>query len=89
MALGATSARVVREFVMQASRRTALGLLIGLGAATALARYLESMLFGVGATDPWSLVTAAVLLASVMIAAAFFPAWRAAAVNPIEVLRTE
>ena len=89
MSLGATPERMVREFVMQASRRTALGLLIGIGAATTLGRYLESMLFGVGPTDPWSVVTASVSLASVMIAAAFFPAWRAAAVNPIEVLRTE
>jgi ABC-type antimicrobial peptide transport system permease subunit len=69
MALGATPARVEGEFVMQASWRTAIGLLIGLGAATALARYLESMLFGVGARDPWS--------------------FAAAAVNPVEVLRTD
>jgi putative ABC transport system permease protein len=89
LSLGATPGRVVREFVMQASRRTAIGLLIGLGTATALARYLDSMLFGVGARDPWSVAAAAALLTSVMLAAAFFPAWRAAAVNPVEVLRAE
>jgi len=89
MSLGATPARVVGEFVMQASRRTAIGLLIGLGAAAGFARYLESMLFGVGARDPWSFAAAAFLLTSVVLAAAFFPAWRAAGVNPVEVLRTE
>lgn len=89
MSLGATPARVVSEFVTQASGRTAIGLLIGLGAAASLVRYLESMLFGVSTEDPWSFVVAASLLATVATAAAFLPAWRAAAVNPVEVLRAE
>lgn len=89
MSLGATPGRVVSEFVMQASGRTALGLLIGLGTAAGLVRYLESMLFGVSATDPWSFAAAASLLAIVATAAAFLPAWRAAAVDPVEVLRAE
>lgn len=59
------------------------------GTAAGLVRYLESMLFGVSAKDPWSFAAAASLLAIVATAAAFLPAWRAAAVNPVEVLRAE
>lgn len=89
LSLGATPSRVVRAFVMQASVRTATGLLIGLTAATALSQYLESMLFGVSETDAWSFAVASALLAITMIVAAFVPASRAASVNPIEVLRAE
>ena len=89
MSLGATPSRVVRSFVTQASLQTAIGLVIGLAAATALTQFLHSMLFGVTVTDPWSFVVAGALLAITMIVAAVIPASRAASVNPVEVLRAE
>jgi putative ABC transport system permease protein len=89
IALGAGDAGVVRLAVTQAVRATAVGALIGLGIALALARALASLLFGVKPLDPASLGGAVVVLLAVAALAAYLPARRAARVDPMEALRTE
>jgi ABC-type lipoprotein release transport system permease subunit len=62
---------------------------IGVGAAFALSRVIESQLFGVRATDPTTFVAVAALLGLTALAANLIPAWRATRVDPAVVLREE
>ena len=61
----------------------------GLAQDVRLTRFLESLLFGIKATDATSFVAAAVMLLAVATAAAYVPARRAARIDPAVVLRSE
>lgn len=87
MALGATSADVLRQVFVEGGRLAALGLGLGLVAAFALTRLMSSMLFGVKPSDPLTLGVAAALLAIVAFAACYIPARRATRVDPLVALR--
>jgi ABC-type antimicrobial peptide transport system permease subunit len=87
MALGATSADVLRQVFVEGGRLAALGLGLGLVAAFALTRLMSSMLFGVKPSDPLTLGAAAALLAIVAFAACYIPARRATRVDPLAALR--
>lgn len=50
---------------------------------------MHSLLYGIGAADPLSLTTAALILLAVALAAAWIPAARASGVDPMEALRHE
>lgn len=89
MALGAQRQSVLTMVVGQGARLIAAGLVIGLAAALALSRLLDSVLFGVGATDASSYALAAVVLSGTGIAASLLPALRASRVNPMEALRQD
>ena len=89
MALGATGADVVRMVVGRGLRLTAIGLALGLVAAFALTRLIRGLLFGVGPTDPVTLVGTTLLLAIVALLASWIPSRRAVRVNPVEALRHE
>ena len=65
------------------------GIAIGLAGAIGVGRVIESLLFGVAATDPLALGIAAVLLALVALAATLWPALRAARLDPSRALRCE
>jgi ABC-type antimicrobial peptide transport system permease subunit len=67
---------------------TAIGLGLGLLGAFALTRLLASQLYGVTPTDPLTFGAVAALLALVALAATAVPARRAAAVNPLEALKS-
>jgi ABC-type antimicrobial peptide transport system permease subunit len=89
MALGSSRSGATKLVVRQAGMMVLLGVAIGCAAAWPAGRAVRSFLFGVGALDPWAFgVTAGVLLV-VSVIAAMAPAWRAARVNPMEVLRAE
>ena len=67
--------------------RLAMGASRGLAPALFAGRLLSTMLYGVGATDPFSIAAAAIVLSTVALLACHFPARRAARVDPLTALR--
>ncbi|MGB6359743.1 MAG: ADOP family duplicated permease, partial [Candidatus Acidiferrales bacterium] len=89
MALGAQPAGIFKLIVGHALRLTAVGIVAGLIAAFALTQLMTSMLVGVKATDPATFVSMVVLFFLIAGLASWFPAWRAASVDPNEALRQQ
>jgi len=89
IALGAVPGHIVQLVLAQGMRLAVIGVVIGLGAAAGLTRFLETMLFETRATDPLTFSGIAVLLMGVAIAACWIPARRATKVDPIVALRYE
>ncbi len=89
MALGAQRREVLRMVLSESAAVAAAGLAIGVPASLAVARTLRSMLYGLGAADPLSLIAAVMGIATVALAAAILPARRAASTDPIRALRME
>jgi predicted permease len=89
IALGAPRARVVWMILRDSLLLVALGVALGLPAAMAAARAVDSVLFGIRPADPFTFVSTALLLAATGLAAAFLPASRAAGLEPSQVLRHE
>jgi putative ABC transport system permease protein len=89
LALGAVPGEVRRLVVRHAVGDAALGVIAGLAGAALLTRSLAGVLFTVSPTDPVTLAGAAALLLVVAIAASWFPARRAAALDPAGALRGE
>jgi ABC-type antimicrobial peptide transport system permease subunit len=86
MALGAKRDTIVGLVVRQGMQPAAIGLVIGIGAAIAFGRYLESVLFGVRPGDPIVFTAATMVMGGVALLAAAIPAFRASAVDPAKVL---
>ncbi|HEY7184427.1 MAG TPA: ABC transporter permease [Blastocatellia bacterium] len=89
MALGAGQVDVLRLVIGQGMKPALTGLAIGLAGALALTRLMKTLLFGVGANDPLTFGSTALLLALVALLACWIPARRATRVNPIVTLRQE
>ena len=89
MALGAPRVTVVRSVVRSALLLAVIGIGLGLVGAFGLASFLASFLFAVSPTDPATLAGVAAMIVIVTVCASYIPARRAAAVDPISVLRTE
>ena len=89
MALGASPRAILLLVVGQGALVAAAGLVIGLGAAFALGRFMEGLLFGVGATDPLTFTAIPLALALVALMACYVPARRAARIDPTVSLRSE
>ena len=87
VALGAPVRALVASVVGGALRLAVLGVVIGLVVALGVTRWLGSLLFGVGATDPLTFATIAVLLVVVAAVASLVPARRAARADPSIALR--
>jgi putative ABC transport system permease protein len=89
MALGAKPAHVVSLILREEARTALAGVSIGAVGALALARAIQAFLFGVSASDPLTLVSAAALLAAVAGVACYVPARRATRIDPLVALRDE
>jgi putative ABC transport system permease protein len=89
MALGAEQSRVLRMVLREVAILIGIGLAIGLGAALATTRFVESFLYGMKSNDPWTLFSAAAVLALVAALAGFLPARRASRLDPMTALREE
>ena len=89
MALGARRADVLRLIGGRAAALAAAGAVAGTLAALALARWLGSLLYGIGPLDPAAFTLAPLLLALAAAAAAGVPTWRATRVDPMSALRRE
>jgi predicted permease len=89
MALGAAPARIKSMVMSELIWILGFGLGIGIPAALASTRLIESRLFGVKGKDPGIFVLAAALLVVTAALAAYWPARRAARVNPVDALRCE
>jgi hypothetical protein len=89
IALGARPAQI-RGMVVRQGLFVALGgIAVGLAAAVGLTGLMESLLFEVSARDPWIFAISAAALALVSVVASDLPARRAAAVEPLDALRSE
>ena len=80
---------LLRLFVGQGLRLTAVGLILGMGGAFALARVMESLLFGVSSIDATTFAWVVVVLMVVAALASYLPARRATQVDPMIALRHE
>jgi predicted permease len=87
LALGAGRPDVLRLILRQGLKLSSAGVVLGLAIAYGLTRVLASLLFGVKASDPFTFAAVAVILTMIAIAATFFPARQAAAVEPADALR--
>ena len=87
LALGASPWNVLSLVVRQSVGLAAAGTMLGIAGALALARGLQSLLFGVGAADPLSYAGAALVMAVSVVLACALPAWRASRVDPTVALR--
>jgi predicted permease len=89
MALGAGAPAVLRLVLSQGMVTTVVGITMGLAGSFVLTRAMQSLLFGLSATDPVTLAAVALLLGFVALLACYVPARRASKVDPIVALRYE
>lgn len=89
LALGATPGAVLGIFVRQGMGLALVGGVVGLGAAAGMSRWIASLLFGVEALDPVTYGVAVGAVGLAALGASYWPARRAAGVDPMETLRVE
>jgi putative ABC transport system permease protein len=88
-ALGASQGTLVRMMIRSGTMPVIAGIVLGLGGAMWLSRFMQAMLFQVSPIDAPSLIAVAALFLTVALAACFVPAWRASRVDPMTALRQE
>jgi ABC-type antimicrobial peptide transport system permease subunit len=89
MALGADRSVIRKLVVWHGMRLALLGVVLGIGAAFGLTRFLASFLFGVKVWDPMVFVAVPLILTGVALLAVWLPATRASKLNPMVALRVE
>jgi putative ABC transport system permease protein len=89
LALGALPRQILARFLLQGLRVTALGCAAGLILSLGVDRWIEDMLYGVSPLDPETYAGVVLLIVLVATTASLLPAWRAARIEPVRVLREE
>ena len=87
--MGAEKRNVLQRVLREGAVVIAVGVTVGLVAATGLSRVLGAFLFEVEPTDPATLIVMGSLFAAVALLACWLPARRAAEVDPVTALREE
>jgi putative ABC transport system permease protein len=89
VALGATRGTLFALVLGQSLRLVLTGVALGVVASLAITRILTRFLYGVSPTDPFTLAAVAALLIAIALVAGFFPARRAAGIDPVTALRVD
>jgi putative ABC transport system permease protein len=89
LALGADASDLRRMVVARGLALAASGVVLGVGGALALTRFMQSLLYGVEPTDPATLIAVSAALLVSALAASYLPARRATRVDPMLALRAE
>ncbi|MFZ0233444.1 MAG: ABC transporter permease [Candidatus Acidiferrales bacterium] len=89
VALGAQRSNVLGLVLLEGAKMSGLGIVIGIAAALALTRLMQSLLYGVGTSDPLTFLGVVVVIAVVTLLACYIPARRAMGVDPMVALRYE
>jgi putative ABC transport system permease protein len=89
LALGTQRYGVLRLIIFQGMRFVGAGVVLGLIGVFACARLLQSLLFGIGATDLGTMLAVTAILTAVAFIACLLPARRATLVDPVQALRAE
>jgi uncharacterized protein (TIGR03086 family) len=87
LALGASPGAIVRSIMWRALMRGAIAIAVGLAGAAATTRVLDSVLFNIRSSDPWTYVAVAVVLLGAVGLATLIPAARAVKMDPLAALR--
>ena len=89
MALGATRRNIVKLVLGEAGRVVFVSMLIGLAAAAALGRYIETLLYDVKPGDPSTMALSGLALVAVALLASYVPVRRMLALNPLASLKND
>ena len=89
IALGAQQWNIVNLILQQAGWMLMTGLILGAAVAYLMSKWLKVFLYGVKSGDPWTMVSVAVILLLGGLMSSLVPAWRAASVNPADIIRAE
>jgi predicted permease len=89
LALGATPGRIARLVLQRGARLAMIGIVVGLGGAVAVTRWIESQLFGVSAADPVTYAAGSISLLALAMLASWLPARRAANTDAVTALRAD
>jgi predicted permease len=89
VALGAAPARLAGSVLQQGALFAAIGIVIAIPVALALARFMQSVVYDIAARDAATFVTLPIIVLAVTLAAAYLPARRAARVDPALTMKTE
>jgi len=89
MALGASVGAILALLLRRGAIQLGLGMVLGLGAAFGATRLMASMLFNISPSDPITFVAVALTLSAAGLAAVYFPARKAAKLDPLNALRYE
>jgi predicted permease len=89
MALGADRLAVLRQILGQGMRLTAIGIACGLAISFAATRVLSGLLYGIKPGDPATYLAVSLFLGAIALISCYFPARRAASIDPMQALRAE